>query len=222
MRRVIVPRPHGTTGTRVLARLADVRAIASAAALAVMLGVVLGAGCVAAQEPTAVADVRVKVGASALLGIPLLGIERPLRRPGRSFQWDVLVSPWRSVDGYPFEFVVGTAEWRAYRRETRDGWYAAWHLGAGLFRLRKPEYADTTLYQEGGSLLGGASVGHVWQVRPGWTVDAYLGGGTIQSLYKGYDRLTGRRYDGARLWNVSGEWLPYRVGVAIGIPRGVR
>lgn len=164
-------------------------------------------------------DRRLKVGASTLLGIPMLGVERPLGRPRRSFQWDVMLSPWRSVDDYPFQFLVGTAEWRYYRRDSRDGWYTALHIGAGAFRLRRPDYADTTLYQEGAALLGGASVGRVWRLRAGWSIDAYLGGGTVQSLYKGYDRLTGSRYDGARLWNVSGEWLPHRVGLMIGVPR---
>ena len=171
--------------------------------------------------PAQVEAPRLKVGATTLLGIPMIGVERPLRRARRSFQWDVMISPWRSIDGYPFEFVIGTGEWRFYRRETRDGWYSALHVGAAAFRLRRPDYADTTLYQEGASLLAGGSVGRVWRLRSGWTVDAYFGGGTVQSLYKGYDRITGNRYDGARRWNVGGEWLPYRAGLALGLPLGL-
>lgn len=168
---------------------------------------------------TARAPSLLKVGASSLLGIPMLGVERPLLRAGRSFQWDVMLSPWRSVDGYPLEFLVGIAEWRFHRRPTQDGLYWAVHLGAAAFRLRRPDYRDTTLYQEGAGVLAGASVGHVWRSRSGRTVEAYIGVGTVQSLYKGYDRATGRRYDGATLWNVSGEWLPYRTGVSVGFPR---
>lgn len=161
---------------------------------------------------------RLKIGASTLLGIPMVGIERSLRDPRRTFQWDVMLSPWRSVDGYPLEFLVGIAEWRFYRENAQEGWYGALHVGAAAFRLRRPDYRDTTLYQEGAGLLGGASVGRVWRLRAGSTIDAYIGVGTVQSLYKGYDRLTNSRYDGARLWNVSGEWLPYRTGVSLGIP----
>ena len=40
----------------------------------------------------------------------------------------------------------------------------------------------------------------------------------MQSLYKGYDRITGRRYDGAELWNVSGELYPFRTGLMVGLP----
>lgn len=161
---------------------------------------------------------RWTVGASTLLGIPMLGRERPLLAARRAFQWDVMVSPWRSVDGYPLEFVVGTAEWRWYRRASRTGPYGAMHVGAAAFRLRRPDYRDTTLYQEGAGLLGGVSVGYLVATRRGWRLDAYLGGGTIQSLYKGYDRRTQRRYDGAKLWNVSGEWWPYRIGVQVAPP----
>lgn len=168
----------------------------------------------AAPSPT-----TVKGGVSTLLGIPHVGRERPLRAPGRSFQWDVMLSPWRSVEGYPFQFLVGAAEWRWYRRPDRSGWYAAVHAGAVAFRLRRPDYRDTTLYQEGAGVLGGATVGYQLRRPGGWALDLYAGGGTVQSLYKGYDRLTGSRYDGAKLWNVSGEFYPYRVGAMLGRTR---
>ena len=173
-----------------------------------------------APAPAAVppSESWLKFGPSVLVGIPFIGVERTLRHPRRTFQWDVMLSPWKSAQGAPFAFVVGTAEWRYYRRESRDGWYAALNLGAGLFRLQRPDYADTTLYQEGGTVLGGGSVGHVWRLGDGWTLEAYVGGGTTQSLYKGYDMLTHSRYDGAKLWNVSGEALPYRSGVMFGMP----
>ncbi|MFN0099418.1 MAG: DUF3575 domain-containing protein [Gemmatimonadaceae bacterium] len=162
---------------------------------------------------------RIKIGATTLVGIAHVGVERALRRDGRTFQWDAIVSPWQSVEDYPFTFAVGTAEWRFYRDARSVGWYAALNAGAAVFRLQRPDYRDTTLYQEGASLLVGGSVGRVWQLRSGWTIDAYVGGGSVQSLYKGYDRATGRRYDGAKLWNVSGELLPYRVGLLAGLPR---
>ena len=31
---------------------------------------------------------RIKLGASTVLGIPSVGVERPLARAGRTFQWD--------------------------------------------------------------------------------------------------------------------------------------
>jgi hypothetical protein len=161
---------------------------------------------------------RIKVGATTAVAIAHIGVERALRREGRTFQWDVMVSPWQSVDGYPLTFVSGVAEWRFYKEPEAKGWYAALNTGAVAFRLQRTDYRDTTLYQEGAGLLLGGSVGRVWQLRSGWSIDAYLGGGTIQSLYKGYDRATGRRYDGAELWNVSGELYPFRTGLMVGFP----
>ena len=37
----------------------------------------------------------------------------------------------------------------------------------------------------------------------------------MQSFYKGYDATTGERYDGAKKFNKSGEWLPYRGGISV-------
>ena len=161
---------------------------------------------------------RIKIGASTLLGIPSVGVERPLARAGRTFQWDLLVSPWVSVGDYPLEFAIGTAEWRAYRGGRTEGWYAALHAGVAAFRLQRWDYRDTTIYHEGASFLGGGTVGRVWRTRRGWLIDVYMGGGTTQSLYKSYDRLTGSRADGAKLWNISAEFLPYRTGLSIGLP----
>jgi len=162
---------------------------------------------------------RLKIGATSLAAVLHVGVERPLRRDGRTFQWDLMVSPWLSVDGYPFTFAIGVAEWRFYREARAVGWYAALNAGGTAFRMQRADYRDTTLYQEGAGVVLGGSVGRVWQLRSGWTVEAYVGGGTMQSLYKGYDRATGRRYDGALLWNISGEVLPYRSGIVVGVPR---
>ena len=94
--------------------------------LAGLIGVSgLGASSLRAQgaeaPPAAGSAALLKVGASSLLGIPMLGVERPLHDAKRSFQWDVMLSPWRSVEGYPLEFIVGVAEWRFHRNDARDG-----------------------------------------------------------------------------------------------------
>ena len=48
-------------------------------------------------------------------------------------------------------------------------------------------------------------------------MDLYLGGGTAQSYYKGFHKTLGVRYDTDpdRIYNQSGEWIPYRGGVMI-------
>ena len=186
------------------------------------LALVVAAGALFTAEPAVAQSLdggtRIKVGAPTLVAIAHVGVERALRREGRTFQWDVMVSPWRSVEDYPLMFASGVAEWRFYRDPEAKGWYAALSAGAVAFRLQRTDYRDTTLYQEGAGLLFGGSVGRVWQLQSGWSIDAYVGGGTVQSLYKGYDRATGRRYDGAELWNVSGELYPFRTGLMVGLP----
>ena len=77
------------------------------------------------------------------------------------------------------------------------------------------------------SLLAAAAfpgLGHMigGEVKRGVLIDASIGGGSVQSLYKSYDRLTGNRVDGAKLWNISGELLPYRTRLTVGVPLGGR
>ena len=43
-------------------------------------------------------------------------------------------------------------------------------------------------------------------------MDVYAGGGWQNSQYRGYKTRTDKKYVS---WNGSGEWLPYKVGIAI-------
>jgi hypothetical protein len=63
--------------------------------------------------------------------------------------------------------------------------------------------------------MAGVSIGYVYFVSKKVALEAFLGGGTVQSIYKGYDINTGERYDGAEKFNKSGEWLPYRGGLNV-------
>ena len=46
-------------------------------------------------------------------------------------------------------------------------------------------------------------------------LEVFVGGGSVQSFYKGYDTTTGERYEDAKKFNKSGEWLPYRGGISV-------
>jgi hypothetical protein len=46
-------------------------------------------------------------------------------------------------------------------------------------------------------------------------LDCFVGGGNHQGFYKGYNIITGERYEKATNYNKSGEWLPYRGGVMV-------
>lgn len=151
---------------------------------------------------------------TALVAVPQVALESS-RGTHWTLQLDATLSAWRSVRGAPMEFVVLVAEWRHYRRGVFNGPYLGMHAGLTGFRLQKPEYAGERIYQEGFGLVAGASVGYVRRLTDDWRADFFVGGGTAQSKYKGYDMDTGDRYDGEQGWNESGEWVPYRVGVML-------
>lgn len=153
-------------------------------------------------------------GVTALLGVPSVGYER-VTGERTSFQFDVTVSPWRSVGGAPLLFMMLVPEWRYHRKPGHTGLYVGAHLGATVFKVQKWNYRNTEFYQEGFGFILGGTVGYKKPLGDRWMLDTFFGGGTAQSLYKGYSMVTGERYDGAKLWNVSGEWVPYRGGVMI-------
>jgi len=177
---------------------------------AVMLGLTAG---VAAAQPA------LKVNTlTTLVLVPQLGLEWT-RGARTSAQVDLMVSPWRSVDGAPMQFVMVVPEWRWHLRQVGSGPYIGVHLGATAFRLQKWEYRHRDYYQTGFGLLAGVTLGVQRQMGRHWLADAFIGGGTVQSKYKGYYISTGERYDDEPGYNESGEWLPYRGGVMISYRR---
>ncbi|MCL4214343.1 MAG: DUF3575 domain-containing protein [Gemmatimonadales bacterium] len=151
-------------------------------------------------------------GLTSLIGVPGAGVEFTLSER-LTYQVDATASFWRSVDRVPMQFLIVTSEWRYHLRPGQTGLYLGAHVGATGFRLQKWEYRGTDLYQEGFGVLLGGTVGYKRGLGERWSIDVFAGGGTAQSLYKGYHAETGFRYDIGPGWNKSGEWLPYRGGV---------
>lgn len=151
---------------------------------------------------------------TTVVGVPQVAYERPWGER-RSLQFDLAVSPWRSVDSAPAEFAIFLVEGRHHFRESEDGPYAGIHTGLAVFRFQRWDFRGTDRYQEGFGVMLGATVGLQLSVGERWGLDAFLGGGTIQSKYKGYSYVTGLRYDGEAGWNESGEWLIYRGGLML-------
>jgi hypothetical protein len=58
-------------------------------------------------------------------------------------------------------------------------------------------------------------VGYQYKISENWNADFFLGGGTSQGFYHGYDEVDGDRYEGGNPWNRSGEWIPYKGGIMI-------
>lgn len=149
-----------------------------------------------------------------------------------TLQTDFLISPWKSFAGHEASIGMLTVEGRYYFKEAFKGWYLGANITGGAFKIQKwsywsdeiqingngevTPYIKSTLYEEGYALMIGATAGYQFPIAKNWNMDIFLGFGNIQSYYKGYDRITGNRYDEAAPgYNKSGEWLPYRGGIMI-------
>ncbi|MDN5626982.1 MAG: DUF3575 domain-containing protein [Weeksellaceae bacterium] len=151
-------------------------------------------------------------------------------------QAELFVSPWKSFAGHNALLGIASAEGRYYFDEAFKHWYVGASLGFSVFNLHKwnywndnfyvhkdgtvTPYISSNLYEKGYSFILGGVGGYQFQVNDRWNIDVYLGVGTVQSFYKGYDKISGDRYDTegdsmGRELNRSGEFLPFKGGVMI-------
>lgn len=157
----------------------------------------------------------VKVNAlTALVAVPNIGIETSIGKKS-TFQFDILVSPWKSINGLPYEFLTITPEYRYFFKEKYNGFYAGAHIGGSLYKVSKGIHAKLNQYENGFGYMLGATIGYQKKINNKFMLDFFLGGGSHQGFYKGYYVGTNERYDKAKDYNKSGEWLPYRGGVMI-------
>lgn len=157
----------------------------------------------------------VKVNAlTTLLTIPNIGVETSLGNKS-TLSFDILASPWRSINGKPMEFYTFIPEYRFHLKEKHNGFYVGAHIGSTLFNLQKWNYVNGDRYEKGFGYVIGATIGYQHKINERFMLDCFLGGGNQQGFYHGYELSTGERFDGAQNWNKSGEWLPYRGGVMV-------
>lgn len=157
----------------------------------------------------------VKVNAlTTLMTIPNVGIETSIGKKS-TLQFDVLSSFWKSLKGNPAQFYIFIPEYRYHFHEKFNGFYVGGHVGATIFNFQKWNYLNTDKYEEGFGYVIGATIGYQTKINDKFTLDCFLGGGSHQGFYKGYYVGTDTRYEKAKDYNKSGEWLPYRGGVMI-------
>ena len=157
----------------------------------------------------------IKVNAlTTLLSLPNVGIETSIGKKV-TFEFDILASPWKSVNGKPRQFYIFIPEFRYHFKEKYNGFYLGAHIGATLFNFQKWNYLNTDLYEKGFGYVMGATVGYQAKINDKFVLDCFLGGGSSQGFYKGYYIGTDERYDKANDYNKSGEWIPYRGGVMV-------
>lgn len=191
----------------------------------------LSIGFLNAQEKEQSEEKGLYVKGNALLvpiGIINLGVEKQIS-PKYTLQGDVLISPWKSFAGHELQFYSVSAEGRYYFNEAFKHWYVGANISFAAYNLQKwnywkkrlyvtdagDVYQNDNLYQKGFSFMLGVTGGYQFQLSERWNLDLYATIGTSQGFYKGYDRESGNRYDGANGLNKSGEIIPYRGGVMI-------
>ncbi|SFJ10492.1 Protein of unknown function [Kaistella treverensis] len=147
-------------------------------------------------------------------------------------QADIFISPWKSFNGRPMQIYIAGLDARYYFKEAFKNWYLGANIAASRYIMQKwnywsdgpyqytpesPVYIASDLYQVGFSTMFGATAGYQFQLSDRWNMDLFLGGGNVQSFYKGMHKKLGIRYDTdpTRDYNRSGEWLIYRGGVMI-------
>lgn len=150
----------------------------------------------------------------ALVAIPNLGVETKLGKH-TSFQIDVTVSFWESINNSPQKFVLLFPEFRYYTKEFGKGFFIGTHIGGGSYKLQKYNYRSTDFYQKGYNVMYGVTIGYQFLVNKKWNLEAFIGGGSSQGYYKGYKISTDERYDLAKKYNKSGEWILYRGGLML-------
>ena len=166
------------------------------------------------------------------IGMLNAGIEFPIK-DHYTVQTDVFISPWKSFAGKYMQVYMLGVEGRYYFDEAFKRWYVGANISGMRFIMQKysywtdtlsqydensPVYKKSDLYQDGFSYMLGVTVGYQFQLNEKLSMDIFVGGGTIQSFYRGYHKTLGVRYDNDpdRDLNLSGEWLPYRGGIMIG------
>lgn len=157
----------------------------------------------------------VKVNAvTTLLTVPNVGIETSIGKKS-TFQFDITASFWKSINGKPAQFYIFIPEYRYHFREKYNGFYVGGHVGGTFYNFQKWNYFNTDNYEKGVGYMVGATVGYQKKIKERFLLDFFIGGGNHQGFYKGYLISTGERVDGAKNYNRSGEWLPYRGGIMI-------
>ncbi len=134
-----------------------------------------------------------------------------------TLQADFFCSPWKSFAGKHAQIYAGHLEGRYYFKEAFQKWYVGINAGTGVFDITKWNYFHSQKYQRGFNMMFGATVGYQYCWKERWNIDFFVGAGTVQSFYHGYEYIPPSlfRYDGAEKWNKSGEFLPYRGGIMI-------
>lgn len=156
-----------------------------------------------------IGQTSIKGNITTLANVPNIGVEFELGEK-TTFQIDAMASFW-TIDGVPYKFGILFPEFRYYTRKSSYGFFIGAHVGGAKFELQK--WNQIGNYQEGYTMLVGLTLGYQYHINSRINLELFLGGGSQSAIYKSYSLETGERTDGAKRYNKSGEFLPYRGGL---------
>lgn len=149
--------------------------------------------------------------------------------PKSALQTDIVISPWKSINGKHMNFAIFMGEYRRYFKAHNDGWYLGANIGMMAFDMTKPFIKDWKLqfenrYCKGYGMMIGLCVGYEYRFRERWLVDAYFGWAWMDSHYNGYSfegetDMYPHRPEQPEFpdpFNGSSEWYPNKIGISIG------
>jgi hypothetical protein len=125
---------------------------------------------------------------------------------------EIFYSPWESINNNPLKFLQFNPDARWYPKGAFQGFYFGAYGTVQDFKLSKWNYWNTNHYQKGWGYGFGGMLGYQAVLTGRWALDVHAGGGWHYGSYRGFYKNTGEMYVD---WNASGEWLPYRLCIAV-------
>ncbi len=170
---------------------------------------------------------------TSIVLVPNFGVEIKVKKKS-SLQIDFLGSFWDSVEplnNSPFHVNQNFIEHRTYQNENLTGFFYGPNIGYGMFTMQKPNFAiiydhwrdknsssiDDDSYKSGRAAFYGITLGYKKKIGKNFALEAFIGAGLTQSVYRSYEGLvrTDFNEDRPRDFDKSGEVAIYKGGLML-------
>lgn len=170
---------------------------------------------------------------TSIVLVPNFGVEIKVKKKS-SLQVDFLGSFWDSVEplnNSPFHVNQNFIEYRTYQNENLTGFFYGPNIGYGMFTMQKPNFAiiydrwrdknssssGDDSYKSGRAAFYGITLGYKKKIGKNFGLEAFIGAGLTQSVYRSYEGLirTDFNEDRPRDFDKSGEVAIYKGGLML-------
>lgn len=170
---------------------------------------------------------------TSIVLVPNFGVEIKVKKKS-SLQVDFLGSFWDSVEplnNSPFHVNQNFIEYRTYQNENLTGFFYGPNIGYGMFTMQKPNFAiiydrwrdknssssGDDSYKSGRAAFYGITLGYKKKIGKNFALEAFIGAGLTQSVYRSYEGLirTDFNEDRPRDFDKSGEVAIYKGGLML-------